>query len=90
MRKKTLAIAVSICYYTIRDYFSYKEVQSMAKCEICGKGVAFGIKVSHSHRRSNRTFKPNVRRVKAMVDGTPKHIYACTRCLRSGKVNRAV
>ncbi|MEA4911307.1 MAG: 50S ribosomal protein L28 [Oscillospiraceae bacterium] len=62
----------------------------MAKCEICGKGVAFGIKVSHSHRRSNRTFKPNVRRVKAMVDGTPKHIYACTRCLRSSKVNRAV
>ena len=26
----------------------------MAKCECCGKGVTFGIKVSHSHRRSNR------------------------------------
>ena len=37
----------------------------MAKCECCGKGVTFGIKVSHSHRRSNRTWKPNVRRVKA-------------------------
>ena len=24
----------------------------MAKCEICGKGVTFGIKVSHSHRRT--------------------------------------
>ena len=36
----------------------------MAKCECCGKGVTFGIKVSHSHRRSNRTWKPNVRRVK--------------------------
>ena len=34
----------------------------MAKCECCGKGVTFGIKVSHSHRRSNRTWKPNVRR----------------------------
>ena len=43
----------------------------MAKCDICGKGVTFGIKVSHSHRRSNRTWKPNVRRVKAMVDGSP-------------------
>ena len=31
----------------------------MAKCECCGKGVTFGIKVSHSHRRSNRTWKPN-------------------------------
>ncbi|MBD8995537.1 MAG: 50S ribosomal protein L28, partial [Clostridiales bacterium] len=26
----------------------------MAKCEFCDKGVTFGIKVSHSHRRSNR------------------------------------
>ncbi|MCI9002693.1 MAG: 50S ribosomal protein L28, partial [Oscillibacter sp.] len=24
----------------------------MAKCEYCGKGVTFGIQVSHSHRRS--------------------------------------
>lgn len=50
----------------------------MAKCECCGKGVAFGIKVSHSHRRSNRTWKPNVRRVKAVVEGSPKYIYACS------------
>ncbi len=55
----------------------------MAKCDFCGKDVKFGIKVSHSHRRSNRTFKPN-------VDGTPKRVHACTRCLRSGKVTRAV
>ena len=62
----------------------------MAKCEFCGKDMAFGIKVSHSHRRSNRTWKPNVKRVKTIVDGSPKHVYACTRCLRSGKVTRAV
>ena len=62
----------------------------MAKCDICGKDVAFGIKVSHSHRRSNRTWKPNVMRVKAVVNGTPKRIHVCSRCLRSGKVTRAV
>ena len=62
----------------------------MAKCEICGKGVAFSIKVSHSHRRSNRTWKANVRRVRALVDGTPKRVYACTSCLRSNKVTRAI
>ena len=61
----------------------------MAKCEICGKGVAFGIKLSHSHRRTNRTFKPNVKKVRAVVDGTPCRVNACTRCLRSGKVQRA-
>ena len=44
----------------------------------------------HSHRRSNRAWKPNVKRVKAIVDGSPKHVYVCTRCLRSGKVTRAV
>ena len=62
----------------------------MAKCEICGKDVAFGIKVSHSHRRSNKAWKPNVKRVKAIVDGTPRPVYVGTRCLRSGNVTRAV
>ena len=71
--------------------FFVREVQRiMAKCDFCDKGVTFGIKVSHSHRRSNRAWKPNVKRVKAIVDGTPKHVYVCTRCLRSGKVTRAV
>ena len=67
-----------------------KEVQIMAKCDICGKSVVFGIQVSHSHRRSNRTWKPNIKKVKAVVNGSPKRIYACTRCLRSGKVTRAI
>jgi len=52
----------------------------MAKCEFCDKGVTFGIQVSHSHRRSNRPWKPNVKRVKAIVDGSPRHVYVCTRC----------
>ncbi|MBC7765703.1 MAG: 50S ribosomal protein L28 [Hyphomonadaceae bacterium] len=62
----------------------------MAHCEVCGKGLSFGIKVSHSHRRSNRTWKPNVRKVKAIVSGTSKTVSVCTRCLRSNKVTRAV
>ena len=62
----------------------------MAKCDICGKGVAFGIKFSHSHRRSNRAWKANVRTVRALVNGTPKRIHVCTSCLRSNKVTRAV
>ena len=81
-------------YVMLNKLFSAKHKQGgasvMAKCEFCDKGVSFGIQVSHSHRRSNRTWKPNVKRVKAIVDGSPKHVYACTRCLRSGKVTRAV
>ena len=62
----------------------------MAKCDICSKEIAFGIKVPHSHRRTNRTWKPNVVKVKAIVNGTPRRINVCTRCLRSGKVVRAI
>ena len=61
----------------------------MAKCSICEPGAHFGIKVSHSHRRANKMWKSNVKAVKAVVDGTPKKIYVCTSCLRSGKVERA-
>ena len=62
----------------------------MAKCSCCGKGVTFGIKVSTLIVGATRTWNPNVKRVKAIVEGSPKYIYACTRCLRSGKVTRAV
>ena len=65
----------------------------MAKCIICDKSVAFGNKISiarsHVSRRAKRTWKPNLQTVRAIVDGTPKRVTACTRCLRSGKVNRA-
>jgi len=61
----------------------------MAKCAVCGKSVHFGNNVSHSHRRSNRIWKSNIRRVKCKVNGAPKHIYVCSRCLRSGAVERA-
>ena len=62
----------------------------MAKCSLCGKSVSFGLKVSHSNRKTNRTWKPNIRKVKASVSGTNKTISVCTRCLRSNKVTRAV
>lgn len=60
------------------------------KCDICNKGVVFGLQYSHSHRKSNRTWAPNLKKVKAIVNGVPKKICVCTRCLRSGKVERAL
>ena len=62
----------------------------MAKCDFCEKSVVFGLKVSHSNRKTNRTWKPNIRRVKAVVNGATKSVNVCSRCLRSGKVTRAV
>ena len=51
----------------------------MAKCEICNKAITFGIQVSHSHRRSNRSWKPNIKRVKANVGGRNKYVHVCSR-----------
>ena len=62
----------------------------MAKCEFCEKGVSFGHNVSHSNRKTGRMWKPNVKKVKAVVNGSHKTVYVCTRCMRSGKVDRAV
>ena len=60
------------------------------KCSVCGKGIVVGMKVSHSHIRTKRAWYPNLQRVKALVDGSPRRILVCTRCLRSGRVTRAV
>ncbi|MTI47716.1 50S ribosomal protein L28 [Sporosalibacterium faouarense] len=63
----------------------------MAKyCEVCGKGKVSGHNVTFSDRKIKRSWSPNVRRVRAIVDGTKKRIYVCTRCLRSNKVERAI
>ena len=61
----------------------------MAKCSVCGKGAHFGNNVSHCHRRSNRMWKSNIKKVKCNVNGTPKSLYVCASCLRSNKVERA-
>ena len=57
-------------------------------CEICGKGTMSGMNVSHSHLKTKRTWKPNIQRVRAIVAGEAKRVNVCTRCLRSGKVQR--
>lgn len=59
-------------------------------CEICGKGKMFGHKVSFSNRKNNRSWSPNIRRVRAVVDGSVRRVNVCARCLRSGYVERAL
>ncbi len=61
----------------------------MPRCEVCGKSSSVGHSVSHSNIKTKRTWSPNIQRVRALVDGVPRRIYACTQCLRSGKVKRA-
>lgn len=58
------------------------------KCDICGKGPMFGHKVSHAHNVTNRRFDPNLHPVKALLNGDVKKVKVCTRCLRSGAVQK--
>lgn len=61
----------------------------MAKqCAICKKKTVTGRSISHAHNVSSRTWQPNLQRVRAEVDGTTRRIWVCTRCLRSGKVQK--
>ena len=61
-----------------------------AVCDICGRKPGFGMQVSHSHRRSNRRWQPNIQKVRAMINGAPKRVHVCAKCLKAGKVQRAV
>ncbi|AOT68409.1 MULTISPECIES: 50S ribosomal protein L28 [Geosporobacter] len=59
-------------------------------CDVCGKGRLSGNNVSHSNRHTRRVWSANIKKVKAVVNGSPKRISVCTRCLRSNKVERAI
>ncbi|EDP73398.1 50S ribosomal protein L28, partial [Hydrogenivirga sp. 128-5-R1-1] len=60
-------------------------------CQICGKKTTFGNRVAHSATTTKRTWRPNLQKVKARLsDGTVKKIYVCTKCLKAGKVVKAI
>lgn len=52
-------------------------------CEICGKGQTSGNNVSHSKRRTRRTFKANVQKVSYVANGKTVTGYVCARCLKT-------
>ena len=58
-------------------------------CSVCGKGPAFGNNRSHSMVATKRRFDPNLQKVLILVGGVARRAYVCTRCLRSGKVEKA-
>jgi len=59
------------------------------RCEICGKGPTYGNVISHANNTRRRRWNPNLRRVKAIVDGVRKHVKVCTACIRAGRVVKA-
>ncbi len=63
----------------------------MAKiCVVCNKSKASGFQISHSNIKTKRRWRPNIQRIKIMLDGTPRRVNVCTRCIKGGKVKRAI
>ena len=80
----------SFCAKMRVSFFREEVIPVSAYCEICQKGAMSGMNVSHSHLKTKRKWKPNIQRVRAVVDGKIQRVNVCTRCLRSGKVQRAI
>ena len=59
-------------------------------CAVCGKAPSFGHNRSHSMVATKRRFNPNLQKVRISVGGAPRREYVCTRCLKAGKVLKAV
>lgn len=58
-------------------------------CEICGKAPHYGNVISHANNVRRRRWNPNLRRVRAVLNGVRKHVRVCTTCIRSGRVKKA-
>jgi large subunit ribosomal protein L28 len=59
-------------------------------CEICGKGPSYGHNVSHANNKTRRVWYPNLHRVKVLRHNNVVKMRVCTRCIRSGKIVKAV
>jgi large subunit ribosomal protein L28 len=67
------------------------ESRSMARvCEFCGKGPRFGHNVSHAHNLTRAVWYPNLQRVRARFGSAVRRVRICTRCLRTGRIQKAV
>lgn len=60
------------------------------ECEICGKKRISGNNVSHAHNKTRTVWRPNLQNVRALQNGAVRSMKVCTRCIRSGKIQKAV
>ena len=59
-------------------------------CASCGKKPGFGNHRSHSMVATKRRFDPNLQRVRVLLHGKATRAYVCTKCLKAGKVQKAI
>jgi large subunit ribosomal protein L28 len=72
------------------ELFGYHARPMSKVCAVCGKKPGFGHNRSHSMVATKRRFNPNLQRVRILLRGKPTRAYVCTRCLKGGKVQKAI
>jgi len=60
------------------------------KCEVCEKKPQFGNNVSHANNKTRRRWKPNIKKLRVVMKGSVKTMKICTRCIKSGKITKAI
>jgi len=59
-------------------------------CSVCEKSKMGGNMVSHSHRKTPKTWSANLHKIKVVKEnGNIVKEYVCAKCLKSGKIKRA-
>ena len=48
----------------------------------CNKGLMWGHRVSHSKRRTNHVFKPNLQKKTFILNGKKLSVKLCTNCIK--------
>jgi large subunit ribosomal protein L28 len=62
----------------------------MATCFVCGKQRVVGNNVSHANKKTKRIIMPNLQTLRVVTGSGIRRVSVCTRCLRSGKIKKAV
>ncbi len=88
-RRPRVVAELSFTPGALKRSYPKKVLNMAAVCDVCGKKPSFGKSVSHSHVRTNRRWSPNIQRVRAIVNGSPRRVHVCTGCLKSNKIVKA-
>ena len=59
-------------------------------CFVTGRRTTSGNNRSHAMNKTKRNYKPNLQKVKILVNGKPKRVYVSAKALKSGQVQRVL
>ena len=65
------------------------EVNKMQRCEVFGKTVSHGNRVSHSHKATKRIWRPNLQTMLLTINNEEVRVRVCTKAMKTLKGKNA-